>query len=141
MPEAEPASRPKKRLHPNSLANLIPYKPGENGHGRVYPLKERLRHALDHPLKKPKDDDCAGDHLVYATLKGAIDLIPTPFKETWERTEGKTPDSQPAIAIDNRQVNIYVLNEHTRDLLLKAKERTRTLQPFNSVQGKQDLPE
>ena len=79
--------------HPNSRANLRPpYKPGTNGHGRVYPLKERLAHALDKPLTPPKKDAPAGDHVVYATLKGAIDLVPVAFKETWERTEGKVPD-------------------------------------------------
>ena len=80
--------------NPNSLANLLPhmYKPGTNGHGRVYPLKQRLQHALDHPLKKPKADAPAGEQLVYATLKGAIDLVPTPFRETWDRVEGKVPD-------------------------------------------------
>ena len=85
--------KPKKKMHPNSLANLKPpYKPGENGHQHAYPLKERFLHALDHPLKKPKDDDCAGAHLVYSTLEGAILREPTPFKEAWERIEGKVPD-------------------------------------------------
>ena len=75
--------------HPNSIKNLHPYKPGENGHGRVYPLKLRLAHALDKPLIEPKADACAGDRLVYSTLIGALEREPTPFKEVWERIEGK----------------------------------------------------
>ena len=89
------ASRPEKYplgKHPNSLANLKPYKPGTNGHGRVYPLKERLAHALDKPLTAPKENAPAGDHVVYATLKGAIDLVPVGVRETWDRVEGKVPD-------------------------------------------------
>lgn len=77
-------------MSPKSLANLNPpYQPGTNGHGRVYPLKERLQHALDKPLTKPKDDAPAGDYVVYATLKGAIDLVPIAVRETWDRVEGK----------------------------------------------------
>ena len=86
-------ARKKYNSSPAQLANLKPpYKPGENGHGRVYPLKERLQHALDHPLKEPKPDAPTGEHIVYATLKGAIDLVPVAFHETWDRTEGKEFD-------------------------------------------------
>ncbi|KKL84840.1 hypothetical protein LCGC14_1960710 [marine sediment metagenome] len=96
METAEQPFRPEKvrtktgrLMSPSSLANLKPYKPGENGHGRVYPLKERLQHALDKPLVVPELDAPAGDHIVYKTIKGAIDLVPVAFKETWDRTEGK----------------------------------------------------
>ena len=86
----------KRGTIPKSLANLAPpYLPGTNGHGRVYPLKERLQHALDHPLKVPKADAPAGEQLVYATLKGAIELVPTPFRETWDRVEGKIREPEP----------------------------------------------
>ena len=93
------------QTNPNSLANLIPYKKGQNGHGRVYPLKERLRHALDHPLKVPKPDAPTGEHIVYATLKGAIDLIPVAFRETWDRTEGKLVDNP------THETKIIIINE------------------------------
>ena len=79
-------------MSPNSLANLKPYLPGTNGHGRVYSLANRLKHALDHPLTEPKVDAPVGEHIVYATLKGAIDLVPVAFRETWDRTEGKVLD-------------------------------------------------
>ncbi len=75
-----------------SLANLIPYKPGQNGHQGGYNLTERLRHSLDHPLTEPDENSPAGERLVYATLKGALDLVPTPFREAWDRAEGKVTD-------------------------------------------------
>lgn len=114
------------RMNPNSLANLKPYLPGTNGHGRVYPLKERLRHALDHPLVVPKADAPAGDHLVYATLKGAIDLVPPAFHEAWDRTEGKVRDDTPQGFQDNRQYNILVVNDEAKqriERLLAGKSR------------------
>jgi len=119
-------SRPKKKrtqINPNSLANLIPYKKGENGHGRVYPLKERLRHALDHPLTKPKDDAPAGEHIVYATLKGAIDLVPSPFHEVWDRVEGKVPGDNQVVLQDNRAINIIVSSDKAKELTEKIGDR------------------
>ena len=93
-------SRTGKPKSPNSLANLKPpYKPGENGHGRVYPLKERLRHALDKPLVKPKADAPQGDQIVYATLKGAAELVPVAFRETWDRVEGPVLRDQSVINV------------------------------------------
>jgi len=113
-------------MHPNSLANLKPpYKPGENGHGRVYPLKERLRHALDHPLKEPPPNAPAGDHLVYATLKAALEVVPIAFRETWDRVEGSIEKTTPTVAIDNRQIHIHVPDQHTAELLSRITERIR----------------
>ena len=67
--------------HPNSIktgtANLIPYKPGQNGHKQTYSLANRLKHALDKPLKEPAPDAPSGEHIVFATLKGAIAAEPT----------------------------------------------------------------
>jgi len=124
---AKPAKYPRGQ-HPNSRANLKPpYKPGENGHGRVYPLKERLRHALDHPLKKPKDDAPAGEHIVYATLKGALNCEPTfaHLREVWDRVEGKLQDQ--TVAIDNRQIHIHVDSPEGRGLVEGIAERTKML--------------
>ena len=87
--------------HPNSIkagtANLIPYKPGQNGHGRVYSLANRLKHALDKPLAIPEKNATAGEQIVYKTLAGAIDLVPVAFREVWDRTEGKVPGDTPPI--------------------------------------------
>ena len=82
------------QTNPRSLANLIPYKPGENGHQGGYPLKERLQHSLNYPLKQPGKAATAGEVLVYSTLKGAIAREPTPFREVWDRVEGKVPDKR-----------------------------------------------
>ena len=102
------AKPPKRKMHPNSLANLKPpYKPGENGHGRVYPLKERLQHQLDHPLVEPKDNAPAGERLVYATLKGAIDLVPTAFNQTWDRVEGKVPGD--GVQVNFNEIKIVIV--------------------------------
>ena len=121
----------RRGTNPVSLANLKPpYKPGENGHGRVYPLKERLRHALDHPLKEPNPDAPAGERIVYATLKGAINCEPTfaHLREVWDRVEGKVPgDQPPAVNQDNRVLNIYVMDEKTKDLIAQVKDRARKL--------------
>ena len=100
-----------------SLSNLIPYKPGQNGHGRVYPLKERLQHALDHPLVEPKPNAPAGEWLVYQTLKAALEIVPVAFRETWDRVEGKVPSGEPAVQIDNRQIHVTVASEQDRDNL------------------------
>ena len=96
---------------PASLANLKPpYKKGENGHSG-YPLKERLYHALDKPLTEPKEDAPAGEQLVYATLKGAIDLVPAPFHETWDRVEGKVADN-----VNIRDVSVvFVIGKGYKD--------------------------
>jgi len=76
----------------NSLANLIPYKKGENGHKGGYNLTERLYHSLNKPLKEPELDAPAGEQIVYKTIKGAIDLVPVAFREAWDRSEGRVPD-------------------------------------------------
>jgi hypothetical protein len=83
----------KRGKHPNSLKNLRPsWKPGQTGNPRGYSLTSRLRDALEKPLEKPPEDAAVADQLVHNTLKGALDLVPTPFKEVWDRTEGKVPD-------------------------------------------------
>ena len=86
------SKKSKRQMNPKSIANLIPYKKGENGHKGGYNLTERLRHQLDHPLIEPGENAPTGERLVYATLKGALELVPSPFHETWDRAEGKVPD-------------------------------------------------
>lgn len=114
------ASPPKKKrvMHPNSLKNLKPpYKPGENGHQGGYNLTERLRHALDHPPQKPTESSPVGDQLVYSALKGALLREPTPFKEVWERIEGKLQDSKGGDTnIDARQIIINVTSDKAKEL-------------------------
>jgi len=82
----------KHQMHPNSLANLKPYSKGENGHKGGYNLTERLYHSLNKPLREPAADAPSGEQIVYNTIKGAIELVPVAFRETWDRSEGKAPD-------------------------------------------------
>ena len=93
MATQEIRASPKRQMHPNSLANLKPpYKPGQNGNPKPgNSLKASLMNALGEPLRKPAPDAPARDHIVYATLKGAIDCEPTSahLKEVWDRVEGK----------------------------------------------------
>lgn len=110
-----------RTMSPASLANLKPpYKPGENGHGRVYPLKERLAHALDKPLRVPDLDACAGDQIVYSTLQGAMLREPAPFREVWDRIEGKVPG-------DGVQVNFNTIE------ILIVEAPPKELQPIAAV--------
>jgi len=76
-------------VNPKSLLNLRSFKKGENGNHEGYSLKSAIKAALDKPLTKPLDSAPARDHVVYATLAGAIDREATPFKELWDRLEGK----------------------------------------------------
>jgi len=96
-------------MHPNSLANLKPpYKPGENGHQGGYSLKARLLHQLDKPLVKPKPDAPVGEHIVYATLRGALACEPTVkhLQEVWNRVEGKV--EQPVVGAILGDIHIEV---------------------------------
>lgn len=108
---------------PQSLANLRPYLPGTNGHGRVYPLKERLQHALDKPLKAPSPDAPHGDVIVYNTLKGAAELVPVAFHETWDRVEGKVPGD--GVAINFNEIKILIVREEPRVLPIVAGEQAK----------------
>jgi hypothetical protein len=105
---------------PQSLANLRPYKPGENGHGRVSPLKERIMHALDKPTSFLDEAPTSiGDAVVKITLKGALNLVPPAFHETWDRVEGKVADPIPPGYQDNRTINIIVSSEKAKELTEK----------------------
>jgi len=64
-----------------------------------------MKHALDKPLSKPDKKAPAGDHIVYATLQGAIDLVPVAVRETWDRVEGKVPDRHQVDA-NIRQISV-----------------------------------
>ena len=83
----------KRGMHLNSLKNLRPsWKVGQSGNPHGYSLTSRLKDALAKPLKQPSKDAPARDLLIYSTLEGAIKREPTPFKEVWDRTEGKVAD-------------------------------------------------
>ena len=106
--------------NPNSLRNLQPYKPGENGNPKPgNSLKASLLNALGQPLIEPKPDAPVRDHIVYATLKGAIDADPssTHLKEVWDRTEGKIQDVSLTNFNDNRVINFILLPGESKELI------------------------
>ena len=103
--------------HPNSRSNLKPFPKGYNGNRQGYSLTSRLKDSLNKPLKKPKEDAPVGEHIIYSTLEGALLREATPFKETWDRAEGRLQDIPPTNFQDNRSVTIIVQGEKTKELI------------------------
>ena len=112
-----------KGKHPNSLKNLEkrhePWKPGETGNPKGSSLSQRLQNAMDRPPQTPEDDATVAEIIVFSTLQGAINREPTPFREVWDRTEGKIVDT-PTAYQDNRVVNIIVSSEKAKELTEKV---------------------
>ncbi len=98
MAEDSPEQVKEHPTHPNTLLALeenraaTQWKPGESGNKAGYSLKSRLDDALGKPKAEPGKDATVGELIVQATIEGAILREPTPFKEVWDRTEGKVPD-------------------------------------------------
>ena len=89
-------SKTKRKGHPqtnpNSLKNLKPFPPGTNGNPHPgYSLALRLKDAMRKPLVEPAPDATAGELIVYATLKGALECEPSSahLREVWDRVDGK----------------------------------------------------
>ncbi len=95
MPQETPKQVGEHSTHPNAIKALeenreaTQWKPGESGNKQGYSLKSRLDDAMGKPLTKPSDDAIVIDKLVYSTIEGALNREPTPFREVWDRTEGK----------------------------------------------------
>lgn len=122
-------------MHPNSLAALLPTQwpkgvSGNNG-GNGYSLTAELKHALNQQKRL---------EIVNSTIEGAIKREPTPFKELWDRVEGKVPDKGQPLN-DNRVLNIIVINQHTSDLIALVGERARkslkVLAPMGEIASEQ----
>ena len=84
----------KRKMHPNSLANLKPilWKPGESGNPKGSSLTQRLQDAMEKPPDKPTKESTVAELIINSTIVGALKREPTPFREVWDRTEGKVPD-------------------------------------------------
>ena len=101
--------------HSNSVANLAvgraklaeKRKNGELTNPEGYSLTSALKTSLNKPFSKPALDAPVRDHIVYKTLKGAYDLVPVAFKETWERVEGKVPGD--GTTINFNEIKILVI--------------------------------
>jgi len=85
-------------LHPKSMANLElgKFPKGSNGDRSHsgYTLTSALKDSLHKPLRRPDLDAPVRDHIIFSTLQGALEREPTPFKEVWDRSEGKLIDKQ-----------------------------------------------
>ena len=79
-----------KRVHPNSLANLKPFKPGESGNpaGRAKgtSLSDKLRDIIE------KNEGEVADALVRAAVKAALKGDFRFWQEIINRVEGKVAD-------------------------------------------------
>mgnify|MGYP001577377962 FL=1 len=80
-------------MHPNSRKNLIPTQfpkgvSGNLGSGNGYSLTAELKHALNKQKRM---------EFVNSTIEGAMLREPTPFRELWDRVEGKVPEKHAII--------------------------------------------
>ena len=75
--------------HPNSRKNLKIGGIEGNGNLAGSNLVSLLKYSLNKPLVTPKQDALARELLVHSTIEGAILREPTPFREVWDRVEGK----------------------------------------------------
>ena len=113
-----------QRMHPNSLAAIIPYQypKGVNGHQGGYSLKECLQHKMDKPLTKPPDDAPVRELLVYSTIEGAILREPTPLKEVWDRVDGKLTGDEHG----DTNIQIIIVSNVPRPTLLLQEDGNPT---------------
>jgi len=82
----------RKRIHPNSLANLaigravlaekakngLLYNQNPDGYSLAAALKTRLRRSPE-----------LREQIIDSTIQGTLEREPTPFKELWDRVDGK----------------------------------------------------
>lgn len=119
----ESTEQPTKRAkHPNSLANLQAgrWKPGQTGNPLGSSLTARLQNAMDKPKAKLSDDPTVAELIIQSTLEGALLREPTPFREVWDRTEGKLTDTP--ILQDNRVINFIVSGDKAKELMEGVEE-------------------
>lgn len=91
----------KRGQSPNSQKNLKPFPKGSNGglNKRGYSLTAALKHALTNDAKRRE--------LVESTIAGAILREPAPFREVWDRVEGKVAERHQILG----DINIEVVFE------------------------------
>jgi len=128
----------KPGTHPNSQKNLEATKfpkgvSGNAGSGNGYSLTAALKHALkDKKLLRA---------FIESTIEGAIAREPTPFREVWERVDGKIPDAVNTTNIDNRTVNIIVSSDKAKTLTESVGNRLAPLQVDNNIDDTQYIGE
>jgi len=133
--------------HPNSRNNLVPLEPGNNIPAGMdknparYSITSRVKDYLGKPLKPPPPDAPARDVLAYSILEGAILRESTPFREVWDRVDGKIPDAVNTTNIDNRTVNIIVSSDKAKTLTESVGNRLAPLQVDNNPDDTQYIVE
>lgn len=116
--------------HPNTLANLVKGRAkiaemrsnGELTNSEGYSLTSALKYSLSKPVSQPALDAPARDHVVYQTIQGALKREPTPFKEVWDRVDGRL-DNLPQGITDNRVINFIISGEQGKELIEGISER------------------
>ncbi|KKN76921.1 hypothetical protein LCGC14_0365730 [marine sediment metagenome] len=102
-----------KQVHPNTLKALeenreaTQFKPGKSGNREGYSLTSELKHALKDKEKRRQ--------FIESTIEGAINREVTPFKEVWDRVEGKSVGEEPVQG--DRILNIIVTTEGAKGLM------------------------
>lgn len=104
--------------HPNSLKNLKPFPPGTNGYtihqNKGMSLTARLRHLLDEEEADLASKVTRAQRLAYSTIEGAILREPVPFREVWDRVEGKVADRHEMNIIEKVMNIVFVLPSGTK---------------------------
>ncbi len=109
-PETTQPLKYKRGQHPNTLRNLRPGNPVVDIHNnKGFSLTSALKFSLNKPLKEPAPDAPVRDQIVYATLKGAVELVPAAFRETWDRAEGKVLGEN--LQVNFNEVKILIVRE------------------------------
>ena len=119
-------------LHPHSLMNLHEkgtWVKGQSGNSVGWSLTSELKHTLSAKVRRKE--------LVESTLQGAILREPTPFREVWDRVEGKLKDTGD-VNVESRVLNIIVMDQHTADLLARVGERAKKLAIGEDISGHSD---
>lgn len=121
------AKSQRRGKHPNSLANLRPYKKGQSGNAKGTPgpkITPRMERMLDMPLAeffrieyKTAADAVAGAYVLEAMMSG----FDKSRQELIERIDGKVPNVMQA-DITTRKIETVVVEDHTPKGLRLVKE-------------------
>ena len=92
--------------HPNSRKNLVVGDIGQDHSRTGYSITSRVKDYLGKPLKPPPPDAPARDLIAYSAVQGAILREPTPFREVWDRIDGKVSDPDSKLTFNDIHISI-----------------------------------
>jgi hypothetical protein len=110
--------KPKRKIHPNSLANIQPpphkWKPGETGNPAGLSITARARMAIDKGDVCPYDAKGRpwGEALKDSLLRQALTRVDG-MRTLLYRLEGPVTET-PAVIVDNRQYNFLVTGDDAK---------------------------